>query len=233
MRPTILQLTMPMFPGYTGDPIHPTLLLDANHAILVDCGGVGSLPLLEQVLKGSGLCTQDLTDLVLTHHDHDHMGCAAALKRANRDLRVSCSNMEAPYISGMEKPLRLCQAEALQASLPPEQKAFGQAFCEMLRTIEPVDVDSFLEDGQYLPWDGGCRVLATPGHTPGHISLHCEEERVIITADAFALEAGKPVIANPQFTLNLEEARVSMEKLMSLKNQTYFCYHGGMYTKPA
>lgn len=34
---------------------------------------------------------------------------------------------------------------------------------------------------------------------------------------------------NPQFTLDLEQATKSMEKLLSLKAKTYYCYHGGTF----
>jgi glyoxylase-like metal-dependent hydrolase (beta-lactamase superfamily II) len=63
------------------------------------------------------------------------------------------------------------------------------------------------------------RVIATPGHTPGHISLYLPELDTIISGDAMALENGKPVIANPQFTLNMEEAAASMERFILLSRQ--------------
>lgn len=44
-----------------------------------------------------------------------------------------------------------------------------------------------------------------------------------------ALEDGRPVIANPQFTLDREQAVKSMERLLSMKAKAYCCYHGGVY----
>ncbi|NLK98887.1 MAG: MBL fold metallo-hydrolase [Epulopiscium sp.] len=222
-----LSITMPF--GNIENTVYPILLWDKQNIILVDCGFIGSLPLLEKELQRVGVSIQQLTGLVLTHHDHDHMGAAAALKRINPDMKIYASAMEAPFISAQEKPLRLRQAEEMQKILPPEQQDFGKAFCNMLRQVEPVEVDVFLHDGEYMEWCGGCRVLATPGHTPGHISLLLERDSLIITGDAIALEDGKPVIANPQFTLDLEQATKSMEKLLSLKAKTYYCYHGGTF----
>ncbi len=49
------------------------------------------------------------------------------------------------------------------------------------------------------------------------------------TSNAMALEGGIPVIANPQFTLDMEEATKSREKLLDMKARTYYCYHGGVY----
>ena len=219
-------ITMPF--GNTENTVYPTLLLDSRNIILVDCGFIGSLANLEKELRKYELSVSQLTGLVLTHHDHDHMGAAAALKRSNPHIIIYASDIEAPFISAQEKPLRLCQAEEMQKALPPEQQDFGKAFCDMLRRVEPVEVDSFLYDADHMDWCGGCTILATPGHTPGHISLLMEKDSIIITGDAIALEDGKPVIANPQFTLNIEKATKSMEKLLSLKAKTYYCYHGGI-----
>lgn len=230
MRYKILPLTITMPFGDTQNTIHPTLLWDQQNIILVDGGFIGSCPMLDKELLLHGISLQQLTGLVLTHHDHDHIGAAAALKRVNPKLQIYSSAEEAPFISAQEKPLRLCQAEEMQMTLPPDRQAFGKAFCEMLRRVEPVHVDRMLHDGEYLNWCGGCQVIATPGHTPGHISLFMEEVSIVITGDAIALENGLPVIANPQFTLDIEQAAESMEKLLAMKAKTYYCYHGGIYS---
>lgn len=230
MKHRLLQLTITMRFGDSENIIYPTLLWDAQNIILADCGFIGSLPVLEKELRRYGLSVSQLTGLVLTHHDHDHMGVAAALKRINPDIKIYSSPVEAPFISAQKKPLRLCQAEEMQKTLPPQQQDFGKAFCDMLRQVESVQVDCFLQDGDYMDWCGGCYIVATPGHTPGHISLHMENDSIIITGDAFALENGMPVIANPQFTLDMDEANKSMKKLLSLNAKAYYCYHGGIYS---
>lgn len=231
MEHKILRLTISAQFGNTVDTVYPTILWDEENTVLVDCGFIGSLPALEKELAQHGLTVKQLTGLVLTHHDHDHMGAAAAVKRANPGIRIYASKAEAPYISAQEKPLRLKQAEEMQKTLPPEQQDFGRAFCDMLSRVEPVFVDEFFSDGDKMPWCGGCRVIATPGHTPGHISLFVEKDSIVITGDAFVLEDGRPVIANPQFTLDMTEAESSLNKLLSLNAKAYFCYHGGVYTK--
>lgn len=157
------------------------------------------------------------------------MGAAAALKKINPNLKIYAAAIEAPFISAQEKPLRLLQAEEMQKTFPPDQQAFGAAFCEMLRRVEPVAVDSLLHGGDHMDWCGGCSVLATPGHTPGHISLFMEKDSILITGDAIALENGNPVLANPQFTLDLEEATKYMEKILLFKAKSYYCYHGGFF----
>lgn len=229
MDPAILRISITMNLGGAENTVYPTLLWDERGVLLVDCGFIGALPLLESELGRHGLSVREITGLILTHHDHDHMGAAAALKRANPNLLIYASVHEAPFISATQKPLRLRQAEEMQKNLPPEKKAFGEAFCGMLHQVEPVQVDRLLQDGEILDSCGGCRVVATPGHTPGHISLCVEKDSIVIAGDAFALEESVPVIANPQFTLDMEQAAESMEKLLSMQAKAYFCYHGGIY----
>lgn len=114
----------------------------------------------------------------------------------------------------------------MQKTLSAEQQGFGKEFCDMLCRVEPVMVDFFLRDGECMDWCEGCKILATSGHTTGHISLLMEKDSIIITGDAIALEDGKPVIANPQFTLDIDQVTKSMEKLLSMKAEAYYCYHG-------
>ena len=48
----------------------------------------------------------------------------------------------------------------------------------------PFPVVTELVDGQVIDVGGGLRVIHTPGHTPGHVSLLHEESGVLITGDA-------------------------------------------------
>lgn len=227
MNHSITMLTITMAFGQASETIHPVLLQDEQHNVLVDCSFVGSLPLIEAELAQRNVLAADITHIVLTHQDHDHMGAAAAFKAKYPAVQICASALEEPYISGREKPLRLVQAEQMQKVLPPEQQDFGKAFCALLKRVQPVAVDVLLHDGDELDWCGGCRVIATPGHTPGHITLYLQEQKIVIAGDAIALKDGKPAIANPQFTLDAAAAADSMEKLLHMGAEAVLCYHGG------
>ena len=159
------------------------------------------------------------------------MGAAFELVQRYPQLQVAASRTERPFLSGEKMNLRLAQAEQLQEHLPEEQKAFGLQFCEQLRAVRPVKVDLEVEEGDWFPWAGGCRVLATPGHTPGHISLYLEQEQVLITGDAAVAEGGQLEVANPQFCLDPEQAERSLERLRGVPCARYICYHGGVLEK--
>jgi len=214
------------------DVIHPVVLKDDAHMALVDCGHIGQLTALEQAMQAAGLSCGGLTHVLITHQDHDHMGALYDLKQKYPRVQVVASAEEAPYISGKRKSLRLEQAESMQAALPLEQQAFGLAFCRLLESVRPVDVDIEVQDGDVLPWCGGCAVVATPGHTPGHVSLYVKQENTMIAGDAAALENGLPVVANPGYALNLAEAEASLRRLRESGAERIICYHGGEYLLP-
>ena len=58
-----------------------------------------------------------------------------------------------------------------------------------------------------------------------------KDKRTTITGDAAILEDNQLVIANPQYTLDLEKANKSLAKLMSYDAETFICYHGGIYKR--
>src|SRR5690554_2119686 len=178
-------------------------------------------------MRSKGIDADSLTKVLITHHDDDHMGAIYEIKERHPHIKVVSSEIESKYISGKDKSLRLIQAEELLKIMPKEQQQFGIDFCETLRKVKPVNVDIIVKDGDNLDWAGGCQVISTPGHTPGHISLFLTETNSIVTGDAAVVENGELVIANPQFALDLNMAQDSLEKIIAMNADNYYCYHGG------
>ena len=53
---------------------------------------------------------------------------------------------------------------------------------------KPAHIDDLLGDGQVLPVLGGLRVINTPGHTPGHISLYTPAVKILFGGDSMLAE---------------------------------------------
>ena len=61
-----------------------------------------------------------------------------------------------------------------------------------------VKVDKFINDGEVLEVEKGiiCKIVHTPGHSKGSVSLLFEEEKSLFTADALILPGDLPIYEN-------------------------------------
>ena len=208
---------------------YPIVLRDEINVVLIDCGYPTSFSSIQNALLKHGISAADLTHIFITHHDYDHVGSLHEWKQKYPKIKVVASDIEVPFISGTQKSLRLIQAEQRQASLPEEMQEFGLAFCAMLKEIQSVPVDLVVTDKELLPWAGGCTVLMTPGHTPGHCSLYMSASQLLIAGDAAVLDQGELIVANPEYAIDIQEAEESLQKIKAMKTKSIVCYHGGIY----
>jgi len=89
-------------------------------------------------------------------------------------------------------------------------------------------VDNTLHDGQELACCGGIQVIHTPGHTPGHISLYLKRSKTLIAGDSLYSVNGMLGGIHEPTTLDIEEARHSLQKVLNLNIESIVCYHGGL-----
>ncbi|MDO9592874.1 MAG: MBL fold metallo-hydrolase [Erysipelotrichaceae bacterium] len=211
--------------------LHPVIVSDDQEMVLFDCGHSGALNQLTDKAFLAGFDLSKLTKVIITHHDHDHMGGLADLKREYPWIRIYASAIEADYISGKTKSIRLQQAEEQLELLSEDQKEHALNRIRMLRLIEPVEVDEILQDGDVLEICGGIEVVASPGHMPGHISLYLRDFKTMIAGDALVVADGKLYRANPRFTLDKDEAYTSARRFINYAIDTLICYHGGAITE--
>jgi len=209
--------------------MYPSVIYDDNNLILCDAGSPNQITQIEQELNKIGFSIENLTHVVITHQDHDHIGSLKQLKLINQNIIVIASDIEAPYIDGTKESLRLIQAKEYNKNLKDEALVFGMHFVKYLETIENCFVDQVVSDNDYII--PKLRVISTKGHTPGHLSLFNEEDNTLISGDAIAFENDAFVIANPEFTLDLENCKKSIKKIIDLNPKRVICYHGGECNK--
>lgn len=210
--------------------MYPAVIKQDDELILVDCGYAGFMPLIGAAMQTHGLSLDQLTGIIITHHDIDHVGGLWEIKKAYLHVNVYAPEAEAPYISGAQKSLRLQQAEAIHDTLPDDQKEWAMAFQERLKSIKPVPIDATFPADAPLPFLRGVQAIGTPGHMPGHISLYVPASKTLIAADALVLENGELELANPRFTMDMQQAIGSIKKLAQLPIETLICFHGGVLT---
>jgi len=224
----ILDLNIESRNGERSPVLHPALVCGDDGLVLVDAGYPGQAERFAAAARRNGADLRNLRAIVITHHDYDHIGSLRALKTMFPDALVVSSAVERDYISGAKRSLRLEQAERMLESLPEAERAGAIAFQKTLESVENTPVDLTVADGDLLPYCGGVRIVATPGHMPGHISVFIERERVLISGDALAAENGVLLMANPQYTLDMDAARKSVAKLAEMDIDRILCYHGGL-----
>jgi glyoxylase-like metal-dependent hydrolase (beta-lactamase superfamily II) len=199
------------------------LIVDAAHGpALVDTGLPGQYDAISTALGEAGLGVADLTRIIITHQDIDHVGSLHDLVQASGARVLACA-VEAPFIDGTRQP-RFALPEVLAQR--PELRPVAERF-------QPTPIDEQLQDGARLDLAGGVRVLFTPGHTPGHMCLYHERSRTLFAGDALTADNGKLQGPNAGATPDMPLAQQSIRKLAELDVQTIVCYHGGIVSDDA
>lgn len=229
MTLTVLDLRF----SYAGheNAYYPVVLQNSKELVLVDCGNPGFIPLIEGAMQEHGLSLEQLTGIIITHCDIDHLGSLFEIKQRYPNIKVYSSAGQKEYIEGKERSPRLVQAESMQNTMPEERKESALRFIAMLKAIKPVPADAVFYDNETPAFLPGVQIIYTPGHMPAHISLYIKETKTLIAADALVVENGYLGIANPQFTINMQEAIASVKKIAQLDLKKVICYHGGVVDK--
>ena len=175
------------------------IVYDENkkEAMVVDPGGEPEK--IIEVLDILGI--EELKYIFVTHCHADQIGGINELKRAKKGkILISRDDAEGLYND--------------QISL---------AYYIKIENPE-LEADSRIDDGDLIHvGDIEFKVIATPGHTKGGVSLYCEKERLVFTGDTmFSGTWGRTDLP----TSNFEELMDSItNKLMKLPGET-ICYPG-------
>jgi glyoxylase-like metal-dependent hydrolase (beta-lactamase superfamily II) len=216
---------------YTIQIVNIVLYGDPNtkEFVLIDAGMPKSAEeIISVVEERFGLNAQPKA-IILTHGHFDHVGGIIELiKRWN--VPVYAHVLEMPYLTGTE-------------SYPEADPAVSSGLVAKMSPIFPNEAINLGGDIQAIPSDGsvpfmpGFRWIHTPGHTPGHISLYREKDKVLIVGDAFVtvkqeslykvITQTKEISGPPRYlTTNWHAARKSVEKLEALKPSVAITGHG-------
>jgi len=154
-------------------------VIDDNGSItLIDTGFSGSEQKIFKGLAGIGRKSTDIKQIILTHLHPDHSGAAAAIQNTLH-IPVYASYQDGELIKqgiGMREPMTRMPSFI-------SWLVFNLVLKKAPKTIQPVNNIIDLSDSQILPILSGIKVICTPGHSAGHISLLLEKERVLIAAD--------------------------------------------------
>ncbi len=162
-------------------------LLAGERPTLVDVGvrGDRARRALDAALASkAGVGVEELCQILLTHRHYDHSGGALDVARAS-GAQVRCHPLstrdEGP---GRRAFLELFARHGAPAELVGELEAVwikGDRFGESLHGAPEV---STINDGDTLhAGDVELEVMATPGHSPGHLCFLCRQESTLLCGD--------------------------------------------------
>lgn len=160
-------------PTAPADLLNTVAFVDDDGSVtLVDCGLKSSPKRLLPALASMGKAPDDVRRIVLTHAHNDHAGGLRAVADAT-GADVLAHERDAVYVRTGTSPKsdRSSRLGRILNRLP------GGGFA-------PAEVSQEFADGDVLPVAGGLRIVHTPGHTPGHVSLLHEPTGVLVTGDA-------------------------------------------------
>jgi glyoxylase-like metal-dependent hydrolase (beta-lactamase superfamily II) len=144
-------------------------LLTGERAILIDAGAPKDVPRILAFLQTHGIEPSELSLILLTHGHWDHAGGAAQLKAVTM-APIALHRADADLVrkghNGSLKPTCLMG----RLLLPFVNRGFP-AFEPDVLIDEEMDLSAFGVAG---------RVLFTPGHTPGSISVLTNEGEAIV-----------------------------------------------------
>ena len=217
--------------------VNSWLLEDEAGLTLVDAGLPGAWRHLENGVNSLGYRMADIRALALTHAHFDHVGMARRLVRrfglpvhahsADHDLaahpfRYARENPISPY------PLRHPRAVPLLGSM----LVAGMPFVRGVDDVRPLSVDAELD----VP--GRPRVIATPGHTHGHVALHLPERDAVITGDALVTLDPYTALSGPRLvagaaTADESRALASLDAIAETDARRVLPGHGMPWTRGA
>jgi glyoxylase-like metal-dependent hydrolase (beta-lactamase superfamily II) len=210
--------------------VYPTVIFDEQQMVMIDCGYPGHLPKIQELALMQGIDLNRLTKIIVTHNDIDHMGALADFKRVYPDIEIIASHLQAQYISGEQTSIRLQLAQHAYRQAQSHRRQALKKLIDILTSVETVVVDRRVSDQEVINVLGGLKIIYTPGHLPGHISVYHMESKSLIAGDALISEFGKLEIAHQKSNLDGDLARKSAHRLAQLDISAVYCYHGGKYS---
>lgn len=192
------------------------LIEDEHGIVIVDAGlSTATREILEKV-EQLGHSRREVRLIFLTHAHLDHVGSAAALRReTGAPIALHCADVD--------------KARAGHHIMPPGRGTMGKVIeyafngSRLKFGFTPFEPDILLQEGQTLDEFGlQGRVVHTPGHTLGSVSLALEDG-VMLIGDAMInqIRVGMPLYG--------EDSRLaydSLRKIHALRPRVLYSGHG-------
>ncbi len=166
-----VQLGPHLYILYSEYPHHDSgnaYLITGRYPTLIDCGSQHAFPYLVRNLAQTGLAIRDLTQIIATHGDYDHVQGYHDLRREHPYIRLHIHRNDWPSVQ--------------------ECDPYRNGSYIYNRALEPIAAESCLpleQDEIIAAGDTTLQVHHTPGHTEGSVCLlgEIDGHRVLFAGD--------------------------------------------------
>jgi len=195
-------------------------LIKDKKSILVDAGAPKQADQILAAIKKAGVHEKDIALILHTHGHFDHAGSTAELKRKLGSpiaVQVKDAFMLREGRNGEIKP-RNFEAKIIAALVP--------------NSFERSDPDILIEKEMSLDNYGvDARIIFTPGHTKGSISILCGNNEAIIGDLMMGGWAGGAIYGSrPNYHYyidDINDLHASIKTIVGLKPSKLYVGHGG------
>lgn len=190
------------------------LLVDHELA-LIDTGMSGNADRILGFIKDLGRDPHELAHIIVTHGHVDHTGSVIELRRLTGAKAIA--HRDEATLTAEGKSILVPNLEGSRGVIMGGLTRFG--------IFKSCPVDGLVTDGEVLPYLGGLRVVHTPGHTCGSISLLLEKSKVVFVGDAIINNEDR--LSRPlPFGADGHESEQSLRKLAQLDFDVCCFGHG-------
>ncbi|MDD4318382.1 MAG: MBL fold metallo-hydrolase [Victivallaceae bacterium] len=168
---------VPISPERSIDRFAFSYLIFGESIHLIDCGVAGSESTIYDYIKEQGREPKEISSLIFTHSHPDHIGAAKSIK-SQTSCTVFAHKLERDWIEDTEQQFKDRPVPGFQTLVEGS-----------------VGVDEFLEGGEIIELEKSilCKIIHTPGHSKGSISLLFEDGKSLFTADVLIYPGDLPI----------------------------------------
>jgi len=197
------------------------ILIAEEKLTLVDTGFRGSSSKVISFIHSLGRSVKEISLIIITHNHLDHVGGLPELRN------LTTAKVAAHKADISQRQLLYPRIVQMLLHIPPF------SLFRPLIYAKPSDVDIQLEGGETLSPLGGLKVIHTPGHTPGSISLFSPQKKLLIVGDALN-KRHKNIRLPPKFvSTDLPQAIDSIKRIAQLDFDILCFGHGRPLTEDA
>ena len=219
ITPHFFQLGTPDFPAY---------LSLGKEGLLIEGGTGATFSIMVDQIKALGVNPETIKYIALTHTHPDHIGAVPHFQLHWPHIKLMASAIGARTLKRRELfrefqltdlgIAQLMKAKSEIKSLPKPIEVYAFNVDSIIQEGDRIDL------GEEISWT----VHETPGHSPCHISLFEETERILALGDSTGFCVPEKDSIWPNYFDSLEKYCDSIRKLSTLNAKQAVLSHNGM-----